>query len=609
MVSGENGSAAPSRIHSSVPPDSHTTLDQQALQRLQQISAEILGQLDLDRLLASILQGAADLLSASQTNLYRYLPDRDLLATWIPFRVPEGFVTLELTRGEGMGGTVLATGKGFKLADYDRWEGRTLKWPSGVTGPSLAVPVRRRDEWLGVITAGRPHGGTLFTDQDLELLQLFANQAAVAIANAQLYASVSRKADELSKLYDTSLDIVSQLDLTRVLQATLERATDLMDCSANLRLYDPQKGLLIPLLPFKQSNDIAYASLRPGEGLSGRVFVTGEALVVNDYDHWEGRSSQYPPGVIARAMAAPLREGGKAIGVLALDRTADRPPFTDDDLQLLSLFANQASVAITNARQVEQLKHFHAQQIEKERLDQQLRTAQAVQAGLLPLELPAIPGWDVAALWRPALQLGGDYYDFIPLAPDRWGLLMADVSDKGIPAALLMAVARSLFRVYAAADTPPHETLSRVNRDLVASSHSGMFVTALYAILETDTGALRIASAGHPPAQVVRHPGREVQALRVGGMPLGILEEAVFTEQATHLEPHEIIVLYTDGITEASDSTGEQFGPARLQAFLGQGAAASSRQIIAGLDEAVRSFVGETPPSDDVAYLVVRREA
>lgn len=92
-------------------------------------------------------------------------------------------------------------------------------------------------------------------------------------------------------------------------------------------------------------------------------------------------------------------------------------------------------------------------------------------------------------------------------------------------------------------------------------------------------------------------------------MPLGILEEAVFTEQATHLEPHEVIVPYTDGITEASDSTGEQFGPARLQAFLGQGAAASSRQIIDGLDEAVRSFVGETPPSDDVAYLVIHREA
>ncbi|HLE23251.1 MAG TPA: SpoIIE family protein phosphatase, partial [Anaerolineales bacterium] len=291
------------------------------------------------------------------------------------------------------------------------------------------------------------------------------------------------------------------------------------------------------------------------------------------------------------------------------DRTAETPPFTDDDQRLLTLFANQASVAITNARQVEQLKQFHAQQIEKERLDQQLRTAQAIQAGLLPDHLPDIPGWDLAGLWRPALQLGGDYYDVIPLAPDRWGLLMADVSDKGIPAALLMAVARSLFRVYASADDSPRQTLARVNHDLVASSHSGMFVTAVYAVADTRTGEVRLAAAGHPPALVVRHPGREIHPIRVGGMPLGILEEAEFNEHAFRLEPRESIVLYTDGITEASDSGGEQFGAARLHAFLRQSEAPSAQQLIAGLDEAVRAFVGEAPAWDDVAYLVARRRA
>jgi serine phosphatase RsbU (regulator of sigma subunit) len=752
-----------------------TTLDQAALQRLLDISAEILGQLDIDRLLSSIMTGAADLLDASQINLYRYVPSRDLLETWIPLRAPASIVRLELRRGEGLAGRVLVSGRGLRIDDYDQWEGRSSQWPVGVTGPSMGVPVRRSEELLGLITVARPPGSPLFADSDLALLQLFANQAAVAIANAQLYAGVTRRADELSKLYDTSLDMVGQLDLASVLEATLERATSLLDCSANLRLYDPEKDLLIPLLPLKQPDNIAYASLKPGEGLSGRVFVTGEPLVVNDYDRWEGRSSQYAPGVIARGMAAPLRQAGDLIGVLALDRAADRPPFTDDDLRLLTLFANQASiaisnarsytratrradelarlyetsldvvsqlelgrvleatleratslldsryanlrlydrdlgllmpllrlnqpdaslqvplkpgeglsgrvflsseplivndydnwdgrspeypagsvpramgvplrqagevigvlavdrtserppfnqddlrllslfanqaaVAITNARQVEQLKHFHSQQIEKERLDQQLRMGQAVQAGLLPAELPVIPGWDLAALWHPALQLGGDYYDFIPLAPDCWGLLMADVSDKGIPAALLMAVARTLFRVYASADLSPRETLARVNRDLVASSHSGMFVTAVYAVADTRTGEVRIASAGHPPALVVHHPGREVQPIRVGGMPLGILEEATFHEEAIRLQPGEGIVLYTDGITEASDDGGEQFGPARLHALLGQTEASSAHQLIAAVDDAVRSFVGETPVSDDVAYLVIRRQA
>jgi sigma-B regulation protein RsbU (phosphoserine phosphatase) len=186
---------------------------------------------------------------------------------------------------------------------------------------------------------------------------------------------------------------------------------------------------------------------------------------------------------------------------------------------------------------------------------------------------------------------------------------MADVSDKGIPAALLMAVARTLFRVYASADLSPRETLARVNRDLVASSHSGMFVTAVYAVADTRTGEVRIASAGHPPALVVHHPGREVQPIRVGGMPLGILEEATFHEEAIRLQPGEGIVLYTDGITEASDDGGEQFGPARLHALLGQTEASSAHQLIAAVDDAVRSFVGEMPVSDDVAYLVIRRQA
>jgi len=757
-----------------LPEQRSTTLDQAALQRLLNISAEILGQLDLDRLLASIMTGAADLLDASQINLYRYVVEGDLLETWIHLRAPESIDRLELRRGEGLAGTVLASGRGLCIDDYDQWEGRTPQWPPGVTGPSMAVPLRRLDELLGVITVARPPGTSLFADSDLTLLQLFANQAAVAIANAQLYAGVTRRAEELSKLYDTSLDMVGQLDLARVLEATLERATGLLECAANLRLYDAEKNLLIPLLPLKQPENIAYASLKPGEGLSGRVFITGVPLVVNDYDAWEGRSTQYAPGAISRGMAAPLRQAGDVIGVLALDRAADRPPFTDDDLRLLtlfanqasiaignarlyagatrradelsrlyqtsldvvsqleledvleatleratglldsryanlrlydrdrgllvplvrlnqpdaslqiplkpgeglsgrvflsgeplivndydhwegrspeypagsvpramgvplrqagevigvlavdrtgdrppfsqddarllSLFANQASVAITNARQVEQLKHFHLQQIGKERLDQQLRMAQAVQAGLLPDELPVIPGWDLAGLWRPALQLGGDYYDLIPLAPDRWGLLMADVSDKGIPAALLMAVARTLFRVYASADDSPRVTLARVNHDLVTSSHSGMFVTAVYAVADTRSGEVRLAAAGHPPALVVRQPGQQVHPIRVGGMPLGILEEAAFNEHALQLQPREGIVLYTDGITEASDAGGEQFGAARLHAFLRQSQAPSAQLLIAALDEAVRTFVGAATASDDVAYLVIRRE-
>lgn len=583
-------------------------LDLAAMQRLQQISLQILGQLDIDRVLESILEGSALLLDASQVNLYRYLPERDCLATWIPYLAPEGTPRLELARGEGAAGAVLARNRPIKIDDYDRWAERSPQWPPGVTGAAMAVPVRREDELLGVITTSRRPKDKLFTAQDLELFQLLANQAAVAIANAQLYARVARRADELSRLYATSLDIVSQLELTRVLHSAIERATELLDSqSANLRMFDPAQNRLVPLLPFRQARSIASYAMQPGEGLSGRVFATGEPLFVNDYDGWEGRSAPYPRGLIQRAMAAPLREGDKTVGVLVVERSADRTPFNNDDLQLLSLFANQVSIAITNSHQVEQLRHLHAQQIEKERIDQQVRTARAVQAGLLPIEPPGLPGWDVAALWRPALELGGDYYDHFPIDADRWAFVVADVSDKGIPAALLMAVTRSLFRVYAKELPSPASLLARLNTDLVNSSHSGMFVTAICAVLEPRNGLIRISAAGHPPALHIARGGARVTRLGPKGMPLGILLEARFEEVEARLEANESLVLYTDGITEANRSDGDMFGLPRLQGVLQDSRAVTAPDMIRDVDDALRSFVEGEPPSDDVACLVVRR--
>jgi sigma-B regulation protein RsbU (phosphoserine phosphatase) len=581
------------------------TFDQAALEQLLGISAELLSQLDLDRLLESIMAGAADLLDASQINLYRYLQERDLLVTWIPWLAPHGVRDIQHRRGDGAAGTVLATGRGLRIDDYDRWLGRSRQWPEGVTGPALAVPVRRAETLIAVITAARPPGGQLFTDEDLGLLQLFANQAAVGIANAQLHAGATRRAEELSRLYDTSLDLVSHLDLSLILAATLDRAAALLDSrDANLRLYDPERDLLVPFIGDRDPSETLRTPLRPGEGLSGQVFVSGQPAVVNDYDAWTDRSVQIAPGSIARVMTVPLRQAGEMIGVLAVNRPADQPPYSDDDLRLLGLFANQASIAITNARQFEQLQEFHRQQIEKERLDVQLRTAQAVQAGLLPAGFPSITGWQIDALWRPALQLGGDYYDILGLAAHRWGFLIADVSDKGVPAALLMAVARSLFHVYASDDLAPSEVLARINRDLVMSSHSGMFVTALYAVVDTDTGVVRVSAAGHPPALVLRTATREVIRVRPPGMPLGIFEDARFADVDVRLNPADRVLLYTDGVTEASTREGEQFGVERLQTLLGESSSAGAHDLIQTLDRTLKEFAGEAGQSDDIAALV-----
>jgi len=580
------------------------------LQRLLDISAEILGQLDIDRLMESIMTGAADLLDASQINLYRYAPDLDALRAWINLRAPEGAAHLVLRRGEGLAGAVLATGQGQRIDDYDNWEGRSLQWPPGVTGASMAVPLRRGADLLGVITVARPPRAAVFSASDLDLLQLFANQAAVAITNARLYAQAERRSREFSHLYDTSLDITAKLDLKDVLESVIRRTRELVEAQqGEVLVFDEDTGLVTVFLSLGLEEvgvpgDI-HRSGQPPSGLDGIVIREQRPVRVEDYDSWEHRISG--EGRIGPMIGVPILHQGRILGSFSLARAPKAGPFTDEDERRLVLFANQAAVAVANARQVALLEKFHAQQIERERLDQQLRTARAVQAGLLPAELPAISGWDLAARWRPALQLGGDYYDVIPLDRDQWGVLVADVSDKGIPAALLMAVARSLFRVYASADLSPSDTLRRINHNLVASSHSGMFVTAVYAVADTRSGEIRLSAAGHPPAMQVRQPDQQVEFLRVPGMPLGILDEAEFGERSVRLQPGDGLVLYTDGTTEASDAAGDQFGPRRLQDVLARSRAASARTWIAEIDEAVHAFVGETPASDDVAYLAVRR--
>jgi serine phosphatase RsbU (regulator of sigma subunit) len=170
-----------------------------------------------------------------------------------------------------------------------------------------------------------------------------------------------------------------------------------------------------------------------------------------------------------------------------------------------------------------------------------------------------------------------------------------------------MAVARSLFRVYASADVEPSDVLNRINRDLVASSHSGMFVTALYAVIDTASGRARVSAAGHPPALVIRTKTGAVDSARPPGVPLGIMAEATFSDIELPLDLDDRLVLYTDGVTEASTSNGDQFGPDRLRAFLWESAPLSSMDLVRALEDRLRAFAGETGQSDDIAAVAITR--
>ncbi|HEY6711738.1 MAG TPA: SpoIIE family protein phosphatase, partial [Rubrobacter sp.] len=243
---------------------------------------------------------------------------------------------------------------------------------------------------------------------------------------------------------------------------------------------------------------------------------------------------------------------------------------------------------------------------ERERIEQELRIARLIQQTLLPKTLPELSGYDVAAYYQPAREVGGDFYDLFELEGGRLGLVVGDVTDKGIPAALVMATTRTMLRVSAQRLFPPAEVLKRTNEALVPDIPPNMFITCLYAILDTESGRLVYANAGHDPPYL-RHNGSDVEELRARGMPLGLMPGMEYEEKEITLERGESVLFYSDGLVEAHDSHHEMFGFPKLQGLVGTHRSGGSSLIDFLLSE-LTHFAGEDwEQEDDITLVTLER--
>jgi CheY-like chemotaxis protein len=248
----------------------------------------------------------------------------------------------------------------------------------------------------------------------------------------------------------------------------------------------------------------------------------------------------------------------------------------------------------------------------QELLTRELVMAGRIQADILPEEPPIIRGWDIAATLQPARETSGDFYDFIPLSPHKWGLVIADVTDKGMGAALLMALCSTLIRTFAGHfPTLPAFTLRTVSERILSDTRGGMFVTAFYGILETHTGRFLFANAGHPPGYLVcTRKGKETaDRLTRTGMAMGVSEDARWQQKSLRLEVGDLLLLYTDGISEAQNPGGASYGEERLLEVVLSKAMESANQIREAVLDDVRRFMGNSPRQDDIAIVVIKREA
>jgi phosphoserine phosphatase RsbU/P len=337
--------------------------------------------------------------------------------------------------------------------------------------------------------------------------------------------------------------------------------------------------------------------LRSGKGIVGHVVRTGEVVIAPDV----GQDARYVEGRTGTRseIAVPIVSNAEVIGALNLE--SDRlDAFKARDAELLEAFAVAAAISIEKSV-------LHRQVIEKQQLEQQLRLAQQVQASLLPAAAPVVAGYDIAGFNVPAWDIGGDYFDYLPLPDGRLGVVIADVSGKGVPAALLMATFRAALRSEVRKDRPISAVIEDVHEILVESMDTSRFVTAVYGILDPRLGAFTYVNCGHNPPMLLRASGdREI--LPTGRAALGMFCSEPAESCTVHLGARDTLLLYTDGVVELTDASDAQFGSARLGRVLSDAAARPASEIIGALLDATRAYAGRERYDDDVTLVVVKRE-
>ena len=341
--------------------------------------------------------------------------------------------------------------------------------------------------------------------------------------------------------------------------------------------------------------------IKMGEGVVGQVAESGRSILIKD-----ARRDPRTPGVsadflqIKTMVVTPLQIKEEVLGVIALVNKKDDGRFSEVDDSLLRALGNQAAISINNAKLYQALS-------EKERLEKELQIARDIQRLLLPQSAPEMEGFELASLARPAMEVGGDYYDYIPVSKDEWGLVIADVSGKGVPAALVMAMVRSTLRAEAVGKSRAAEVLVKVNRSIYGDIKDDMFISLFYLILNTKKRTLNYARAGHDPSILFHADKGGYELLSNDGMALGVDEGPFFNEALkegeVELKSGDAVILYTDGITEAMNAKSEEFGFQRLLDIVQKDGGTS--ELIDRIEQGVAGFTGGIPQHDDITLVVL----
>ena len=461
---------------------------------------------------------------------------------------------------------------------------------------SLVAPLRKGSRLIGLLILGsRPEG---FGPGEHSFVEALSISAAASIDNGRVYQELQNlnqrltlKVYQLHSLFDITRELLAVLDPHRVREVLVVSAMG-QPLATRCAFLQPEGAIEARGVKFQAAHlDLLRAEApkldAPGEGV----------VAVNDLAAGPVRDLLLGNGF---EVALPLRSGASWHGVLLVGRKANGQALSEEDVDFLRSLAAQGAAALDNLR-------LTREWLEKQKLEKEMTVAREIQRGFLPERDPSLEGWDIAGVNIPCLMVGGDYYDYLEGSGGKLGVTIADVSGKGTGPALLMASVQATLRAFSALGELPLDLMfSRLNRMVYASTEPNNYVTVFYGLLDPATGALSYVNAGHVYPLLLRRTG-EVIPLSEGSPVIGLLPEVRVSIGRSTLQSGEMLVLYTDGLSETRSPAGEEFEEERIAETARAGAGLPAREIVGKLVSEVRAFAAEAGLIDDLTVVVVKR--
>ncbi len=467
----------------------------------------------------------------------------------------------------------------------------------------LVLPVAFGHRRIGVIGLGKKATGRPFEEQELEFIQSLVNMSSSAVHNSiiveelkQANRDLDGKIQQLNTLFDLSQEFNATVEQERLVKLFSFALMGQMLVGRHLFLLRrPTGGPGTGPFEVVSASGLPEASLEPDlvERLAARkdlVLLEGDDEAVAA---WAGLQRR---GLV---LTLPLRQHGETCGLLCLGPKRTGQRYQPDDVEFLYALGNLAVVAIQNAYLVEE-------QIEKERLEKEVRLAREIQERLLPQQIPTVPGVEVAALAVPSREVGGDYFDVVRLDDHRLLLAVADVTGKGVPAALLMANLQACLHTLFPMKLTIEEATGHINRVICENTGFDKFITFFHGIYDAQERSFHYVNAGHNPPMLVRADGR-IELLEQGGLLLGVMKDAPYQRGVVSLAPGDLAVLFTDGVTEAKNADDEEYEERRLEACLRVHHHRSAQAVLDAVRHDVRRFTGEVTALGDDCTMVVMK--